>query len=264
MISTLKPAIKALVFDMDGVLWKNNEPICDLPKLFRMVEQMGVKFLFATNNATLSCAQYVKKFKGFDVDIKFDQIINSGFATANLLKQKYPEGGPVYVIGEDGLIKSLEEQGFFISDKNALAVIVGMDRNITYEKMRIATLLIRNGAEFIGTNPDKTFPTPEGLAPGGGTFIAAIQAASDVVPTIVGKPFPTMLRMAQERLAIPPDQILAIGDRLDTDIAGGQRAGFKTALVLSGVSTKEEVAVWKPQPDLICSNVMEIFEASGL
>jgi 4-nitrophenyl phosphatase len=260
MISTLKPAIKALIFDMDGVLWSYNDPLCDLPNLFQAVRQLGLKFLFATNNATLSSAQYVKKFKGFGVDIDPDQIINSGLATANLLKNRHPQGGPIYVIGEDGLVKSLEEQGFYISEKNPLAVVVGLDRHITYEKMKTATLMIRSGVEFVGTNPDTTFPTPEGLAPGGGTFIAAIQAATDVVPTIVGKPFPPMLKMAQDWLDTPPDQVLAIGDRLDTDILGGQRSGFKTALVLSGVSTKEEAAAWKPQPDLICPNVMDLFK----
>jgi 4-nitrophenyl phosphatase len=247
------------MFDMDGVLWKSCTPLCDLPKLFEKVRKSGYRFIFATNNATQSKTQYVKKFEGFGVSIDRDQVITSGQATAHYMKKKYPEGGPVYVVGEEGLIHTLEEQGFYFAEKDVLAVVVGLDRFINYDKLKIATLLVRSGVDFIGTNPDTTYPTPEGLVPGGGTFIATIQVASDVTPTIIGKPFPAMLDMARDALDMPKGQILAIGDRLDTDILGAQQYGFKSALVLSGVSTEQELSSWSPKPDLVCSNVMDIF-----
>ena len=260
MITNLMPKINGLIFDMDGVLWKSNTPLCDLQKLFFRVKQLGYKFLFATNNATKSNEDYVTKFKGFGVEIDESQIITSGQATAFYLKKKYPEGGSVYIIGEEGLIKTLKEQGFYLSDTKPKAVVVGLDRQITYEKLRIATLLVRSGIEFVGTNPDTTYPTPEGLAPGGGAMVAIIQTASDVTPTIIGKPFPAMLDMAREALSLPSDKILVIGDRLDTDILGAQNNGFRSALVLSGVSTIEELDAWSPKPDIVCSNVIEIFK----
>jgi 4-nitrophenyl phosphatase len=132
-----------------------------------------------------------------------------------------------------------------------LAVIVGMDRQITYDKLRRATMLIRSGVPFIGTNPDKTFPTPEGLVPGTGALIAALEAATSIQPIIVGKPSPEMYLVAMERMGSSPATTVVVGDRLETDIAGGQQLGCKTGLVLSGVTNIKAAQSWVPSPDWI-------------
>ena len=150
--------------------------------------------------------------------------------------------------------------GFVHSSNNPLAVVAGLDRNVTYEKINQATYLINKGTPFIGTNPDKSLPTPEGFAPGAGSILAAIEAATNVQPEIIGKPQPTMFLHALNHLDEKPENTLVIGDRLETDIAGGQLAGCRTALVLSGVTTKEMAEKWKPGPDFIAENLNELIE----
>jgi len=130
-------------------------------------------------------------------------------------------------------------------------VVSGADFALTYEKLKIATLAIRRGAAYVATNPDRTFPSEEGLIPGAGAIIAAIQAATDVQPIVIGKPEPAMLLQAARMIGCSPDAMLMVGDRLDTDVLAGKRCGMRTALVLTGVTTAEEVAASQLIPDLI-------------
>jgi 4-nitrophenyl phosphatase len=261
MIFSLSPAIKALILDMDGVLWKDDQPIGDLPRIFARIQEVGLKVILATNNAMRSADQHQQKLARFGVTVEEWQVVNSGMAVAYLLSQRFPHGGPVFVVGEGGLIKALEKNGFYPADadaKDVLAVICGFDRQVTFEKFTRATILIRKGALFIGTNPDRTFPTPEGLIPGAGSFVAFLEAASDVKPIIAGKPFPTLFQLAFNRLQLSPDEILAVGDRLDTDILGGRQAGCRTALVMSGVTSPGELAAWSPKPDLVAPDLSSL------
>jgi 4-nitrophenyl phosphatase len=135
-----------------------------------------------------------------------------------------------------------------------------MDRKLSYDKLRKATAFIRSGCPFIATNPDRTFPTPEGLVPGAGAIVAAIEAASYVTPYVAGKPAPEMYRIALERLQLTPEEVLVVGDRPETDIAGAQSLGCRTALVLSGVVNQAEASLWQPPPDIICADLATIVE----
>lgn len=258
MISLLHPLIRGLILDMDGVLWRGNEPIGDLRAIFSQINRLGLTTVFATNNSSLSPTAYQKKLAGFGVKVQADQIITSATAVAMYLKENFASSSAVYVIGEEGLRQSIRAAGFNISSNGACAVIVGLDRELSFEKLREATLLIRAGAVFIGTNPDRTYPSPEGLTPGAGSIIAAIEAATDTQPVILGKPYPHLLELSVKRLNLPQDQILLVGDRLETDIAGGQNAGLKTALVLTGVSTLQEVGKWYPKPDMIAPSLASL------
>jgi len=260
MISTLSPDIKALILDMDGVLWRDDQPIGDLPKIFSRIKEIGLKVILATNNAIRSVEQHQEKLARFGVTVEEWQVVNSGMAVAYLLSQKFPKGGPVFIVGEGGLVKALEKNGFYPAEKDVLAVVGGFDRQATFEKLTRATILIRKGAPFIGTNPDRTFPTPEGLIPGAGSFLAFLEAATDVKPIIAGKPFPTLFQLAFDRLQFSPLEILAIGDRLDTDILGGQQAGCRTALVMSGVTSTSELEAWLPKPDLVAPDLLSLLQ----
>lgn len=253
-------SIRALILDMDGVLWKDDQPIGDLSALFAKISQKQLKVLLATNNATKSVQQYLDKLAEFGVHLESWQVINSPLATAAYMHKYYPQGGPIYVIGETGLISSLQEQGFYLDEHSALAVVVGMDRALTYDKLRVATLLIRAGAIFIATNPDRTFPTPQGLVPGAGSILAAIEAATDTKPIVIGKPAPEMYQVALQRLGTTPAETLVVGDRLETDIAGAQQIDCYTALVLSGVTTVEQATFWSPPPNLIASDLTAVLE----
>jgi 4-nitrophenyl phosphatase len=164
----------------------------------------------------------------------------------------------VFIVGEKGLADSLAEYGFFPAEEKVLAVVAGLDRHLTYPRLSLACQLIREGALFIGTNPDKTFPSPHGLTPGAGAVLAFIETATGVAPVIAGKPEPFMFQLAIERLGLLPEEAIVIGDRLDTDILGGQTASCRTGVVLSGVSTREEISLWTPPPDLVLANLEEL------
>ncbi len=258
MILDLSPAIQSLILDMDGVLWKNDSLLVDMPAVFQQIRYLGLKVVLATNNATRSVEMYLQRFEGFGVHLEPWQVINSAIATGYLLQKRFPQGGPVYVIGEKGVRDTIAEYGFFHTEDHPLAVVVGMDRQINYEKLTTATLLIRGGLPFFATNPDKTFPTPQGLAPGAGAIIAAVQAATDIEPIIAGKPQATMMQVALERLETPARQTLAVGDRLETDILGGVNAGCRTALVLSGVATLDDLVHFDPKPDLVARDLAQV------
>lgn len=258
MIKRLKPEIKAVILDMDGVLWKDKTPIIDLPRAFRLMESMGLKVILATNNTMKTPEQFAEKLESMGVKVSPDTIINSPMAAAFLVKQRFPEGGPVYIIGELGTHTALKNTGFYHSEEYPQAVVVGLDRSITYDKFKEATLLIRKGLPFFGTNPDLTFPIPEGFIPGTGPFLAFLEASTGVKPIIAGKPNPYLFNLSFEKLGLDPEQIIGIGDRLETDIAGAQQAGCRTGLVLSGVSTRKEAESWEPKPDLIASDLIEL------
>jgi 4-nitrophenyl phosphatase len=256
-IASLLPRIKGLIIDMDGVLWKDSQPLVDLPEVFATIQSLGLKLTLATNNATRTIYQYREKLASFGVALDSSQIINSVQAAGYYLQHNHPGGGKVYVVGENSLKETLAEFGYLASEDESdiVAVVAGLDRTLTYEKLRQATLLIRKGVPFIGTNPDRTFPTPLGLVPGAGAVLAAIETATDVKPIIVGKPAPTLYRLAMERMETSPQETLVVGDRLDTDIAGGQELGCLTALVLSGISTHAEALAWNPLIDIITPNL---------
>ena len=250
--------IRALILDMDGVIWKDKTPLADLPLFFTELSDRGYGFVLATNNTTLSIEQFLDKFKSMGVVLEHNQVINSSLATAHYLLDLFPDGGPVYVVGEIGLNKTLEDHGFFHNEKDVLAVVAGLDRDLTYAMLKNASLHIQSGVPFVGTNPDPSLPTPEGLIPGTGTVLAALEAASGVKPVIIGKPTPELYRLALTRLNTIPTETLVVGDRLETDIAGGQELGCPVCVVLSGVASSEDAQNWKPQPDFILEDISNL------
>jgi 4-nitrophenyl phosphatase len=252
---------KALLLDMDGVLWRDSEAIGDLPAVFDKIDNMGLQVAFVTNNATRTAKQYLSKFQDFGVDVQAEQIYTSALASAEYLSQMHPDGGKVFIVGEKGLQMALEERGFQHGEEDCLAVVVGLDREINYEKLTRATFLVRSGVSLIGTNPDMTLPTPDGLAPGAGSIIAAIESASGVSAKIIGKPQATLLNSAIDKLGLSASEVLMVGDRLETDIAAGQNAGCATALVLSGASSQAQADSWKPAADYVEADLSSLVDA---
>jgi 4-nitrophenyl phosphatase len=247
--------IRSLIIDMDGVLWRENTPIGDLPGIFSRIRSRGWKFAFATNNATRTPAQYQERLADFGIEVDEWQVVTSALGVAQLMNGKIASGSSVFVVGEEGLKVALQNQGYRIttgeSTENIQAVVMGYDRAINLEKMNTATLLVRGGVPFYATNPDRTFPTPRGEIPGAGAWISVVTTATAIEPIFAGKPYPFLIDMALERLGTGRENTLVVGDRLETDIAAGQAAGCPTALVLSGVSTRAQADGWKPAPDLV-------------
>jgi 4-nitrophenyl phosphatase len=246
---------------MDGVLWRGDEWLVEPAELFARLQEAGIAIGLATNNATRTPVYYIEKFAAVGVTLEARQIVNSGIAAAHYLVERFPDRGDVIVVGEWGLAETLAKHGFHQNGTEPIAVVCGMDRQVTYDKIKVAAMAIRAGALFIGTNPDRTFPTPEGFAPGAGAILAAIEAASDVIPIITGKPEPAMYEILLRELGTEPAETLVVGDRLETDIAGGLALGSPTALVLSGVSTRADAEVSEFPPDHIFSDLNTLAEA---
>jgi 4-nitrophenyl phosphatase len=251
--------IQSLIIDMDGVLWRDDTPIGDLPGIFLRIRERGWKFIFVTNNGSRTPAQYVEKLSAFGVTVQPWQVITSALGVSEMLKREIPNGARVFVVGGEGVKIALQEQGFQVltteTAESAQAVVMGVDREINFAKMNEATLLVRRGVPFYATNPDKTFPTPRGEIPGAGAWISVITTATGIEPIYAGKPYPFMMEMALERLGTKKEETLVVGDRLETDIAAGQAVGCPTALVLSGVSTRERAEAWSPRPSLIVQDL---------
>lgn len=256
--------IKALILDMDGVIWRSDSPIGDLPAIFKRIEARRLKYVFATNNGTKTPEQYVDVLGRLGVQASPDQVVTSALGVAHMLSQTYPPGTKAFMIGEDGIRKALEGKGYEIlpveKAREAEFFVMGIDRGITFEKMREATLLVRRGIPFYATNPDKTFPTPRGEIPGAGAWISVITTATDVEPIIAGKPFPFMMELSLEILETKKEETLVVGDRLETDIAAGQAVGCPTALVLSGVSTREQAEAWESKIDVIAKDLAGLID----
>ncbi len=255
--------LQALLIDMDGVLWLGKELLPGLVPFFGLLQTRHLPFMLVTNNASNTPAHYVKKFAGFGVTITPENLLTSSLATAAYLKQIYKPGSRVFVVGQEGLRQAMQQAGFVLldnADQPADIVVAGIDFTITYDKLKYATFLIQRGARFIGTNGDLTFPSEEGIAPGGGAILAAIEAATGVTPTLIGKPERYMFDIAVQKLGIAPEQTAMLGDRLETDILGGQRAGLKTILVTTGIDNEDTIPKKGIQPDAIFSGIAALTE----
>jgi 4-nitrophenyl phosphatase len=255
--------IDSLVVDLDGVLWRGPQMLPGVKAFFDQVQDNGLKLLLASNNSTARPDAIRQRLERVDVQVPNQAILTSAIATAGYLKRTLPPGAKILMIGEDGLEHALIQAEFTLVDQadDAQAVVVGMDRAATYDKLAEATLAIRSGAAFVGTNPDRTFPTPRGLVPGNGSLLAAIEAATDTAPTVVGKPETLYFELALETLGSRPGSTMMVGDRLDTDIEGGQRAGLKTGLVLTGVTDQSGLDASQIKPTWVFPDLASLTAA---
>ncbi len=265
--------INALIIDMDGVLWQGNQAIAGLVEFFALLRKLKLPFILATNNARLTQSQYVTKLAQMGVTVSKAEILTSSMATALYLAKHYPPASTkVFVIGEDGAIEPLTELGFTLTDledvktannPNAGAdiVVCGLDKTLSWNKLATATLNIRAGAKFIGTNGDVTLPTELGITHGNGAILAALEAATEVKPTCIGKPEPIMYQQAIALLGTKADETIAIGDRLNTDILGAVNANMRSLMVLTGISTIAELATLDYAPTWIMDDLQAVTTA---
>jgi 4-nitrophenyl phosphatase len=217
----------------------------------------------ATNNATKSATEYQEKLAEIGVKVDAGQIVTAAVATANYIAAELCQGARLYVIGEPALRDELVHAGYNLLDdasQPADAVVVGGDSTLTYDKLKFATLLLQRGARFVGTNPDLLYPTEEGLVPETGTTLAALEAATGISPTVIGKPERHLFDMALAILDSERSRTLVLGDRLETDIGGGQRAELRTALVTTGVDNRESILEKGIEPDLVVDGLESLGE----
>jgi 4-nitrophenyl phosphatase len=253
-------AIHNLIIDMDGVLYIGENPLRGMRGLFQFLAANDVRFVLATNNSTQSPSSYSEKLLRMGVEVPAQAIMTSATAAADYLANEYAPGTRIFPIGESGLHVALEEHGFVMAERDVSLVVVGLDRFVTYDKLAKATLLIRGGARFVATNPDKTLPIPEGEVPGAGAILSALETSTGVSPLIIGKPEPHFYTVATRQLGSDNHSTAALGDRLDTDIAGARRAGLFSILVLSGISALDEASASLEPPDLIVRDLDELVQ----
>jgi 4-nitrophenyl phosphatase len=258
--------IKALILDMDGTLVRGNTLIPGLKDLFDLIHSNQIPYRIVTNNATKSPTDYQQKLAGYGIQIASANILTAGVATATNLQNLLEPSAKVYMIGQAALREALEASGFILvpdAVEAVEAVVVGGDMALTYEKLKNAALLLQRGARLVGTNPDLLYPTEEGLAPETGTTLAALQAATGVIPLVIGKPERHLFDQAIQRLGYDPSTIAMVGDRLDTDILGGQRAGLMTILTTTGVDQESSIVDKGIQPDWVVNSLEDLVELLG-
>jgi 4-nitrophenyl phosphatase len=252
--------LKHLIVDMDGVLYRGTEAIPGTPGFLEFLRRHGIGFVLATNNSTRTPQQYVDKLAHMEVRVHTHEILTSALATAAYLSDVAPAGTRVFVVGQDGLWTALREAGFALVEDEPEYVVAGMDFTVCYERLAQATLHVRAGARFVGTNPDKTFPSERGIVPGAGSLLAFLETSTGVTPTVVGKPETAMMAQAIARLGAEPGTTAVLGDRLETDILAGKRSGLATLLVLSGITDRAMLDETDIQPDLVFDDVAHLHD----
>ena len=266
--------IRALIIDMDGVLWHGTQAMPGLIDFFQTLDDLQIRYILATNNASLTPQQYVTKLAGMGVTVAQNQILTSGIATALYLSEQVdPAQTRVFVVGEDGATQPLLERGFTLTglyevnnsdepaQKGADFVVCGKDETLTWAKLATATLNIRAGAKFIGTNADTTLPTEHGITHGNGAILAALEVATGITPTIIGKPEPIIYQQALTLLGTSPEETVALGDRLETDILGAVRTGIRSIMVLTGVSSVDDLKDSDYQPTWVLPDIRAVTQA---
>ena len=265
MSDQIPATIKNLIIDMDGVLWRGETPVPGLVHFFESLRAKEINFVMATNNGTKTAAMYTEKLARFGVTVDPSRILTVAEATAGYLRDRYPARTPVYVVGSDGLRDALTAVGFQIvtaeqvkKGATARVVVGGLHFDFTYETLAMGALLVERGAQFVVTDLDSTHPTEAGTMPGGGAILSIIITTTGVSPVSIGKPGPILFESALERLGARAENTAMIGDRLSTDIAGGNAAGLFTILVLTGLSTAEDVASGDVKPDAILKDINDV------
>jgi 4-nitrophenyl phosphatase len=247
------------------VMYRGDAPLPGVNDLLNALEIREKTYMLATNNSMSTPESYVAKLAKMGIAVPAAAILTSAMATRDYLTETLPAGSGIFVIGMPALREQLFTDSTFhpvqYGEEEPAAVVMGLDKAFTYEKLLMAHKAIIAGANFIATNSDTTLPTENGLVPGCGAIVAAVAASTGETPVVIGKPEPLILQMALERLAVDPESSVMIGDRLDTDIVAGARAGMLTVLVLTGVSTREEIVTAEVLPDLVFTDLNALIEA---
>ena len=250
---------KGFISDMDGVIYHGNRILDGVADFVNWMIDNDKKFVFLTNSPERTPHELSMKLERMGLSVSADHFYTSAMATAEFLRSQSP-GCTAYVIGEAALAKALYDHGIYLNDVNPDDVVVGETRTYSFEKIEKAIELVNRGAKLIGTNPDITGPTERGVMPATGALIAPIEIATDKKAYFVGKPNPLMLRHGLRKLDCHSEEIAFIGDRMDTDIIAGIESNVDTVLVLSGVTTREDIDKFPYRPKYIFNGVGDLLK----
>lgn len=251
------------LIDMDGVIYRGNSLIAGADRFVQNLVESNTPFLFLTNNSQRTRRDVQMRLRRMGIDVGEDHIFTCAMATARFLARQKPHG-TAYVIGEGGLLHALHENGYAIVDHDPDYVVVGEGRTFTMEIVEAAVRMIEKGAKLVATNLDPNCPTSNGPRPGCGAIVAMLETATGIKAFSVGKPSPVMMRAARKQLGLETEQTIMIGDTMETDIVGGVQMGYRTVLVLSGGTRREDLARYAFRPDLVTESLADLCDNSFL
>lgn len=259
--------IGGLLIDLDGTLYHGGRMIPGADRLIAALRSADIPFLFVTNNSSRTAAGVAAHLRGMGIEANPEEVCTSSLAAARYIAGESPEAA-VAILGEEGLVQACAEAGLTLVTEHPQYVVQGIDRSFTYQSLAKASRWIREGAKFVLTNPDLMLPSDDGVMPGAGTIGAAIEAASGVSPVVIGKPETHLITYATSLLGIRPEEAVLVGDNMRTDIASGVNAGCRTVLVLTGLTTRDNLEHYQTltgvKPDEICADLAELMVLLGV
>lgn len=247
------------IIDMDGVIYHGNILLPGIPEFLRWLEESGKKYLFLTNSSERTPRELHEKLKRLGINVGEEHFYTSALATATFLSGQKPNGS-AYVIGDAGLIHALYSVGYSINNVNPDYVVVGDTRSYNFAMIEQALNLVVRGAKLIGTNPDVSGPVENGIVPSTKALVSPIEVASGKKAYFVGKPNPLMMRIALKKLGVKREEAIVIGDRMDTDVRCGMESEIDTLLVLSGITSKNEIDIFPYKPTYILDGVISLIK----
>jgi glycerol-1-phosphatase len=225
--------VTVVVLDLDGVLWRGDEPIPGSPEAVTALRDGGARVAFLTNNSSLRVADYLEKFARLGIAADAEEVLTSAQAAAEHLRATLSPGARILACAGPGVVEALEHAGFEVVDRGPVdAVVVGWHRTFDFDGLDRAAAAVRDGARFVATNMDPTYPGDGHVFPGAGAIVAAVATAAGRSPEVAGKPEPPAAAMVRRRLG---DHGVMVGDRPSTDGAMATALGWPFALVLSGI-----------------------------
>ncbi|MDI6774807.1 MAG: HAD-IIA family hydrolase [Verrucomicrobiota bacterium] len=248
-------SIRAVILDLDGTIYNGRDEVPGAARFVRRLIERDIRYIFVTNRANRRPASIARQLRGFGIPCRPENVLTSAEATALSLKR-----GKAFVIGEHGLRSALRARGFVLTDDRPDYVIVSFDTGLTYARLAKACDLINCGAAFVATNPDKRLKTKTGFSPGAGAIAAALATATGVAPLVIGKPEKLLIELGLKRMKVKAARALLVGDNVETDAPAGRRAGVRTALILSGVSSRSDVRRSGCRPTWVVADYDELWE----
>lgn len=248
---------EGFIIDMDGVIYHGNKILPGVNDFLNWMEENGKKYLFLTNASQKTPKELHEKLKRLGINVTEDHFYTSALATASFLANQKPNGS-AFIIGDAGLIHAMYSAGYTTNNVNPDYVVVGDTSGYNFEKIEQAVNLVLKGARLIGTNPDISGPVENGITPSVKALIAPIEIAAGKKAYFVGKPNPLMMRIALKRLGVKREDAIVIGDRMDTDIRCGLESEIDTLLVLSGITSREEIDNFPYRPQYVLNGVVDL------
>lgn len=248
---------KGYLIDLDGTMYRGETEIEGAATFVHYLKAHNLPYLFLTNNSSKTASQIAEKLVGLGVPADEEQVFTSSMATTSYISGR-KEKARVFAIGEHGLIDALEKEGHTIVDEHADYVVMGIDRDISYEKLTKACLNVRAGATFISTNGDIAIPTERGMVPGNGALTSVVSVSTGIEPIFIGKPEPVIMSQALEKIGMTKDDVVMVGDNYLTDITAGMKAGLDTLMVETGISTFEGIKYYTHQPTYKYNNLTDV------